>query len=84
MNGKNDLENGYNDLVNGYNDLVNGYTDLVNCYNDLVNDYNDLVNVSNVNGFNGLKKKIVRHGPFDIRGGGGVEFFQKKISLLWF
>ena len=29
-------------------------------------------------------KKYVRHGPFDIRGGGGLEFFSKKISLLWF
>ena len=28
----------------------------------------------------------IRHGPFDIRGGGGgaLGFFRKKISLLWF
>ena len=31
-----------------------------------------------------LGQKCVRHGPFDILGGGGLGIFSKKISLLWF
>ena len=33
----------------------------------------------------GVWQTLLRHGPFDIRGGGGeLGYFGKKISLLWF
>ena len=31
-----------------------------------------------------IRKTLIRHGPFDILGGGGLGFFFEKKFLLWF